>query len=410
MESLKILISAYACSPFKGSEPGVGWNFIKNLSKYHELHVITEELEFKEDINKFMQENPDFKNVKFYYISRQIEYFSKVFPPLFYYFYNNWQKKAYKLALELEKKENYDIIHQLNFVGYREPGYLWKINKPFVWGPIGGMENTAFKLLLNLDLTNFIYYFLRNVLNRLQIVFLLRPQKAARRKNNFLIAATPKNQAVILKYWRRNCLIIPEVGQEERMEITIKNRMPEETFRIVWSGQHTGGKALNILLKSLVKLPPEMNWTLIVLGDGKKTRSWKKLSEKLGVENKIQWKGWLPRVEAHEIMLSAHLMCITSLKDLTSTVILEALSFGLPVICIDHCGFSHVINDHCGIKIPILTPQHLTSAFAKAIANLYFDEDFRKKLAEGATQRAREFSWAGNTQALNQVYRSLIVL
>jgi len=24
-------------------------------------------------------------------------------------------------------------------VGFREPGYLWQLNIPFVWGPIGGM-------------------------------------------------------------------------------------------------------------------------------------------------------------------------------------------------------------------------------------------------------------------------------
>ncbi len=44
---------------------------------------------------------------------------------------------------------------------------------------------------------------------------------------------------------------------------------------------------------------------------------------------------------------------ITSLKDLTSTVLLEALAQGVPVICPDHCGFADVVTGECGLKIPM---------------------------------------------------------
>ena len=36
-----ILIVAYACEPNKTSEPGVGWNFSKELSKYTKVTVLT---------------------------------------------------------------------------------------------------------------------------------------------------------------------------------------------------------------------------------------------------------------------------------------------------------------------------------------------------------------------------------
>ena len=37
----KILVSAYGCEPLKGSEPGIGWNWILQMAKYNYLHVIT---------------------------------------------------------------------------------------------------------------------------------------------------------------------------------------------------------------------------------------------------------------------------------------------------------------------------------------------------------------------------------
>lgn len=38
---MKILVSAYACEPGKGSEPGVGWSFVNELAKKHNVTVLT---------------------------------------------------------------------------------------------------------------------------------------------------------------------------------------------------------------------------------------------------------------------------------------------------------------------------------------------------------------------------------
>ena len=72
MRKLKLLVSAYACSPFQGSEPGMGWNFVKELSKYHEVHVIVEKRKWKKPINNFLKLNSNYnKNLKFYFIDKK---------------------------------------------------------------------------------------------------------------------------------------------------------------------------------------------------------------------------------------------------------------------------------------------------------------------------------------------------
>jgi hypothetical protein len=124
----------------------------------------------------------------------------KLWPPSYYWFYKVWQKNAYKLALELDKKENFDLIHQLNMVGYREPGYLWKIDKPFVWGPIGGLENSPWILLPAIGLKGFVFYAARNLINSFQRTFNRRPRKSINRANNRIIAATPENAKLITKF------------------------------------------------------------------------------------------------------------------------------------------------------------------------------------------------------------------
>lgn len=410
MKSHKILISCYACSPYKGSEPGMGWSFVKGISKFHDVHVIVEEEKWKTDINKYLDENPEFtKNLNFYFIrKKRNRKLRKIWPPSYYYFYRQWQKEAFELAKNLHKEIIFDLVHQLNMVGFREPGYLWKMDLPFVWGPIGGMQNTPWSFFSEFDLYGKLFYGGRNLLNSMQMVYLKRPKRAALRKNNCLIAATHDNKDSIYDLWNKEAEIIAEVGSKKRNLNYINKRKSEDFLNIVWSGQHTSGKALNILLKSLSKLPVEIKWTLNILGKGQMTEIWQRKSEDLAVDKNCIWHGWLPKNEAINIMAKGHLFCITSLLDLTSSVTLEAISYGLPIICLDHHGFSHVVTKNCGIKIPVTTPHEAINGFLKAIEKLYYNESLRQELAKGALIRAQDFSWEKKIGKLNKIYNRLL--
>ena len=403
---MKVLVNCYACSPYKGSEPGMGWNFVKCLSRMHELHIITE-TKFRADIERYFEENPEERSFfRFYYLDKtRHKKLRKIWPPSYYWFYKVWQKKAYALALELDKNVNFDVIHQLNMVGYREPGYLWRMEKPFVWGPIGGFGITPWCMLPSMGLKGCIYYFFRNVLNIIQMYSLRRVKKAVKKADE-LIAATQSQSEYISRLYKRNCIIIPEVGLETSLFITNNDRKVGEPLRICWSGQHTPGKALNLLLDAL-GMNSSTDVELHIIGQGEKTEYWKRMARK--INKKVVWYGQTEKLEAHKIMQSCHLMCITSLKDLTSTVLLEALSFGLPIIALDHCGFSNVITEECGRKIDIFNKKQVVRDLSKAIDEIARNEDLRRRLSEGARKRALEFNWEDKAKTISQIYESISV-
>jgi glycosyltransferase involved in cell wall biosynthesis len=412
VKKLKILVSCYACSPYRGSEPGMGWNFVEHLAKFHELHVITEKEKWESDIEKELDLRPELKeNLKFYFIKKERNrWLRKIWPPSYYWYYKKWQKKTFNFAKKLHLKEKFDFVHQLNMVGFREPGYLWKLDIPFVWGPIGGMENTPYRMLPSMGLYGLWYYGMRNVINLYHMNFLTRSQKAAHRKTSVLIAATPHNSKKIKQFWKKDSIVIPEVGTitKDFNSLNITNRLEEDPIKIIWSGQHTPGKALNLLLIGLSLLKKDVKYKLDVLGKGSQYNKWENLGKKKKLNNNITWHGWLERKESFDVMKSGHVLVITSLKDLTSTVTLEALSLGLPIICLDHCGFSYVVNETCGIKIPLESPQQVIKDLAKAIEFLYDNENIRMKYAEGALNRAKDFSWEEKVIQLNEIYRKLI--
>lgn len=172
---LKILINAYACSPGMGSEPGMAWNWVSNLAKFCELYIITEG-EFREKIEEVVPMLEQGKNMHFYYnpVSEEIRKMCwNQGDWRFYKYYREWQWKTYLMAKESCSSEHIDVLHQLNMIGFREPGYLWKLSKengvPFVWGPIGGLKQFPLAYLQGAGLKMKLFNRLKNFLNIWQL-------------------------------------------------------------------------------------------------------------------------------------------------------------------------------------------------------------------------------------------------
>ncbi len=385
----------------------MGWNFVKALSRNNELHIITEN-KFKEDIDRYFDENPSERAYyHFYFIKRtRLRTLRKIWPPSYYWTYKNWQKKVLKFAQDLEAKEHFDTVHQLNMAGYREPGYLWQMDKPFVWGPIGGFDNVPWCMVPTMGLYGLTFYTAYNLINSWQMHTNGRVKKAMA-KADALISATKGIQSAIKRLYNKDSVIIPEVGLAESASNSICLRGDGEKLKLCWSGLHIPRKSLNLLLEVLANLNRN-DIELHIIGKGQCTNKWKKKADKLGLRNLV-WHGWVQKSEALEIMQSCHVFCITSLSDLTSTVTLEALSYGMPTIALDHCGFSNVLHDGCGRKIVIESKEQVVCDFAKAIAELANNEPLRRELAEGARSRAMEFNWEDKAKTISEIYESIQV-
>ena len=403
---MKVLVSCYACSPYKGSEPGMGWNFVHCLAPMHELHIITES-KYEDDLRRYFAEHPDEEQLyHFYFIPRKrFDILRKIWPPSYYWFYRLWQRKVLTFAKQLDKRENFDVIHALNMAGYREPGFLYKLDKPIVWGPVGGFCISPWCLLPSMGGYGMLYYGARNLINIWQMHFKATPRRMAHRADA-IIAATQDNHDAIVKLWDRDSVIIPEVGLiESRAESVVQER--DRKLRICWSGQHTPAKTLNLLIEALALAQNRQSIELHVIGQGKSTNRWKRLAERLGLGN-IIWHGWVERDEAWRIMKQSHVFCITSVADLTSSVLLEALSFGLPVITLDLFGFSNVVTDSCGVKIPVRSHSQVVADLVRAIDRLADNETERCKLAQGALARSAEFTWINKAKIINDIYNQVL--
>jgi glycosyltransferase involved in cell wall biosynthesis len=417
MKRLKVLVSAYACNPTKGSEEGVGWGWVHAIAQYHETHVIVA-CYHRKDIEKAINECPgSFKNIYFYYVPHKLFHYkpskfwifieNSSLKPLMNSAYRLWQKDEFNIAQQLHKKIKFDLIHQLTYVGFRFPGHLWEINVPFIWGPIGGLENIPWRFLPMLGFKGCFYFGFRNIFNILDKAFRRNPRKAFTRAKGGIIAATGGIRKEILRWYGEDSEVICEIGPPSFAAEHHSFKQTDEPLKISWSGQHTPGKSLPLLLRSLAKLY-DIPWQLDILGNGPCKKKWQKLTTDLSINDSCHWHGYLPRSKAIQLVQQSHVFVITSMKDLTSTVLLEALSQGVPVICPDHCGFSDVVTDDCGIKLSVLSPDQLELDLMKAIKWLAENEGERRRLAKGAMIRSQDFSWEKKAKQINMIYQKAI--
>lgn len=406
----KILAIAYACSPYQGSEAGVGWGWVQMIGRNHEVIVITA-TRYRQDIERYCVENGPLQNVKFHYIrhewSRTLD---RLFPPYYLVTYNRWLKEAYKLACQLVADQSLKLCHLITYVGFRHPGEFYKLDCPFIWGPIGGLENTPWRLLPAMGTGGAFYYAMRNINNSLDKRFLNGPKAAMKKaaKHGAVIAATSSIQREIRRWYGVESSVICEIGTQEHVQAEINKRNNEEPLRICWSGEHLPGKALPLLFAALKRMSSETKWNLDILGDGHCGKRWTELAQDMGFNDRCTWHGKIPREDALNVMGDSHLFVITSLKDLTSSVLLEALSLGVPVICPAHCGFSDVVDESCGVKIPVGDADQMSKAFLDTITMLAQDEKQRRALSCGALVRAKKYSWDNKSTQLEEIYQQVL--
>ena len=131
MRNNKILVSAYSCEPNRGSEPGVGWTYVKELSKFHYLIVLT-----RTD-KKDVIEKENLKNVEFHFI--KVPFFNKKYRYglLAYLHYYLWQFVIYFYVKKNINLKEIKLAHHITFVNSWTPSFLCFLKLKFIWGPIG---------------------------------------------------------------------------------------------------------------------------------------------------------------------------------------------------------------------------------------------------------------------------------
>ena len=408
---------AYECSPWGTSERAVGWGRMLQAARVAETHVVTSERNYGLLVEaqaegglpagvKVYTPKPDAK-------LRRLEKKAVLFA-YNYTAYRHWQRLAMKLARELQEREGFDLVHQVNVCTFREPGYTWQLGIPYVWGPVGGTQNFPVRFLTMLGAKEAFKEAARGVSNWLSLR--MKPRvKAAAKAAVTVYGANSTNQVDYARVFGREVELLLETGLyevqepdrgrfEERVTTQREGRAPEPV-RLLWIGELHTRKALPILLRALVEVRGSVRFELKVLGAGPMRAPWEREAERLGLAGQVEFRGVRPFAEVQAELEQAHVFCFTSLRDTSGNVVLEALAAGVPVVCFDHQGARDMVSETSGAKIAVSSPKQAVGEWARVLRELYLDAERMLRLSEGATEQARRFLWERNGDRVNALYR-----
>jgi glycosyltransferase involved in cell wall biosynthesis len=407
---IRVLLFSYACQPNSGSEAGMGWNWSWHLAEIgHEVWVLTT-VEAKDAIEQelALQSLP---NLHFIYVETPAwikRYIRGRLVALYGYYahYLGWQKQAYNTALNLDQENHFDLVHHISWGGVNTGSWLCYMNKPFIFGPVGGgqVAPPAFKK-----------YFLRNwrleKIRSLMVNFI---------KFNQLVTTTINRADLVLATNNDTINLVQKLGAK-RVEYFVDIALPGEYFppklpirttspelRILWVGGIFPRKGLRLALESLRQVSGGIPLKMTILGGGYLSELVPSWIEEFGVEDSVTYRGKIPWLDVKNQYLNNDVFLFTSLRDSTGMQLLEALAQGLPIIGLDHQGVRDFVPDTASIKVPVTKPTETVQGLAQAIQYMFEHPEERLEMGRIGYEFAKMYTWKQNAIKMTEYYQQII--
>jgi glycosyltransferase involved in cell wall biosynthesis len=390
----RILLSAYACEPGRGSEPGVGWTWATELARIgHEVTVIT-----RADNRRTIESNTQHRwlNLTFLYydLPTWVQRWRRL-PGGKRLYYVLWQWFAVRYLRHLFSALPFDAVHHVTYVSTRYPSFMGSLGIPLLFGPVSGGEGIPPRLRSGLSAGARFQEWLRHLSNFL-VPFDPLMRHTFRRAERILV--TRDTLELIPRRWRHKCNVQLAIGLSEPYLSTAKcdqERSPHSP-RLLYVGRLLEWKGLAIALRAVCDIQQSYpGLRFVIAGQGPARARLVRLSNNLGLSDVVLWAGQLTQTTLEEYYRGADVLLFPSLRDSGGMAVLEALAHGVPVLCTDLGGPGLIVNETCGCAIATAgqNQEQLAGKFAAALREILDPPGRRDSLTTWARARARLFDF-----------------
>lgn len=415
-----IIVIAYLIHHSKGSEFAVAWDYITHMSKSNKLtvlygscdgfHKIGNTIEMEDYLANNPLQNVRFIPVKPSFMCMNYDY-SVWGIHRFYKEYELWHRDVRAAVLDLLEHNNYDLIHYLGPIGYREPGFLYGLNIPYIWGPIGGMAFTDFRIFKGAnEIKGGLQLLIKKIFNEIQLRFSPRV-KDAMSKADLVIGCTKRTTQIIKKiynvpntrllYFTQNCLQNEYPLEYEKFE--------RDIIDVVWVGRIDAGKSLITALRALAGCKYKDKYRLHVIGlKGSQYNKCVEYIKNNSISELVQFYGKIPREGVLEIIKNAHLHIITSLIDVNPTIMWECMSYCVPTISMANNGIEDIVNDNTGFLVKLASYNKVVNEFSNTLDSIALNPSILRIKAENIAEDRRRFAWVNRVKKINKQYEIAI--
>ena len=396
---LKVLLSAYACEPGRGSEPEVGWQWAIHLARLHDVTVVTR-ANNRPVIEAALATLPQ-PHPKFLYYDLpgwMISAKQRGFPVALYYLL--WQHGVTKFVTPLLR--DFDLIHHITFNSFRQPGSWRACGKPIVLGPLGGGQICPWRLMGDFGLA-LPGEFFRSMTVKLNA---LNPMaRRSFRDATLILCANEDTAARVPKAFQSKVRMMLETGMAA-VESKLAAKPETVAPRLIWVSRFVAIKGAPFVLRAFaLALQQRPDLRLTMVGDGPETTKVRRLDARLGLRTNVEWTGKVPLAEVKTLLPHHDIFLFTSLRDTSGNVLLEAMAAGLPAVTLRHHGAAMIATDETALRIPPASAAETTARFADAIVRLASDSTLRAQMGAAALRRINEhYAWPCKASAMSARY------
>jgi len=384
---MRVLLSAYACEPGKGSEPGIGWNWALEISRLgHACCVLTRENNVRPVVESAKIHCPRLRVVG-YDLPMWTRFWKKGARGMGLY-YRMWQWGAVRRAARLLQEESFDVVHHVTFGVFRQPSFMGRLGIPFIIG-VGAGEVMPKQFFADLPFKAKLNEIARDcgvALGRVD------PWVHASLKSAMLIfCRTQRTLDILPACVRGRCEVLEDVGTLPEQIGPTRDRVIYAA-RFLFAGRLVACKGLHLAFEARGMIPS----AAITVAGGGADQAWlRKRAIKLGLERAVHWVGKVTHAEMLDLYASHVAFVFPSLHDAGPLVIPEAYARGLPVICLDIGGPAQLLPDGCGYKIRVenKTSREVVAELAEAMVKLATNPVLRQAMSDACIAAALDRTW-----------------
>jgi glycosyltransferase involved in cell wall biosynthesis len=395
---MNVLMVIYKIERNSGSEDGVGYELSKILAQnIKNLTLIT-----RSNNAAKLKDDPLFSTVEIIPIDVPyiFSFYKKKGRGIILYYYL-WQIIVGIKLYFLQKKKHFDVIHHLNFHALWSAHFIFSKQAKIIWGPLTRHPSIPFdfwyesnfsfvlELIKRIIKNIFIYCdpFLRWAISRTDHIFLGQNDSPGPYQSSDKIS------------------LLPQAGNYYPIHF---EKSLTKTFNILFIGRFISLKgciiALNAVHRFLAKEEIDKKLVKVTfIGTGPLMPQLKQLAH----ASNIEIINWLPQNELQPYYQEASLFLFPSLEG-QGLVVSEALSYGVPVLCIENTG-PHTVADYASITVPMDKAAMVTKNLAHKLSCLSkeyweFSDQYHDRIRL-AFKRSKELSWDNKADIIMGYYR-----
>ena len=399
----KIFVSAYACEPGLGSEIGVGWHWVLEMSKHFELWVLTRESN-RGTIEPWIAEHPEFSGIHFLYfdLPKWARFWKKGLRGVRTY-YNIWQMFTNRIVKRTMRENGIKVFHHLTY-----GNVLWKVSSYgqkqfFVWGPVGGLETIPAEYSNHYARKSRLIEWVRRAVVKmlpLNIGFKRRCKNA-----DLMLCKTEITRDLIPAKDRERAVLFTDVAVEKQPIVANADSKANSAVEFITVGRLDAWRGFDLVIESFARAAKtNKNIHLSIVGKGADKERLKGIVEQLGLKEQISFAGKVAMDEYYRLLATSDVVVNASLKEGAVTVSFDSMAMGKPLICLDTTGYTRYFSNDYAVVIPRTEREEVIINLAAAMERLT-NADERKTIGEKAKNAGAQFTW----EARGEEFKELLI-